>query len=134
MTDTTPKNSEWEAAIKACFLTERMTDWPVPTVRVNPDTLLIVVKGLLQERSQDTVGDYERGYMAALDTKYGLGMGRIIKATKTLTIKWFKELIEKEIIKLKHRTYLVEGNYHVIEGIDRGIEALQKLSEQIEQK
>lgn len=37
----------WQTDIKACFLTEKLTDYPVPTVRVNPDTLLTVVKALL---------------------------------------------------------------------------------------
>ncbi len=33
--------------VEKCFLTERMTDWPVPTVRVNPDTLKSIVQSLL---------------------------------------------------------------------------------------
>ncbi len=32
--------------IEKCFLTERLTDWPVPTVRVNPDTLKTVVQAM----------------------------------------------------------------------------------------
>jgi hypothetical protein len=45
--------------IKKCFLTERLTDYPVPTVRVNPDTLLHVVRTLLATREAKAREHYE---------------------------------------------------------------------------
>jgi len=52
-------HTDWEEGIEACFLTERLNDWPVPTVRVNPDTLKTVVKGLLASKLKEIEGIIE---------------------------------------------------------------------------
>lgn len=52
---TTTESEEWKETIEICFLTERMTDWPVPTVRVNPDTLKTVVQTLLTKQKTSTL-------------------------------------------------------------------------------
>ncbi len=51
------KNREREIleAVQACFLTERLTDWPVPTVRVNPDTLTHIVQSALHRIAEESI-------------------------------------------------------------------------------
>lgn len=44
----------WEAEVKKCFLTERMTDWPIPTVRVNPDTLMEIIKHQIDRAREES--------------------------------------------------------------------------------
>lgn len=64
----------WEAEVKKCFLTERMTDWPIPTVRVNPDTLMEIIKhqiDLAREESKHITKSGRVMYMGGKREAFG---------------------------------------------------------------
>lgn len=70
---TNTEKEGWKKDVQACFLTERMTDMPVPTVRVNPDTLMQIVQGLISRTRQQAVEGERRRFHELCDERYARG-------------------------------------------------------------
>lgn len=68
--------------IKGLFLTDRLTDWAVPTVRVNPDTVLQISQTIIKDSIEH---GKEQGRKEILDKVQGVetkiqGMKKILWA------------------------------------------------------